>query len=138
MGGLCLFLSVACGLDYWKQKIPNWLVGCIALWGMLFADKQKTCLGVLYYWGVGLSILVVGYLLFSFGGLGAGDVKLLAAVAGFLPFEKICSFIFYSMLIAVILSFLKIKKKQNAWGTVKICLSGPIFLGVLLYMGGVY
>ena len=107
------------------------------------------------------------YPFFRIGAVGAGDVKLLGVTAGFLPFEKILMFLFFSMLIAVIFSMIRFFKQRDAkerleyllgylacialsgrlWLYMEdaedrrrtgICLSGPIFLSLLLYLGGAY
>ena len=100
-------------------------------------------------------------------GVGSGDVKLLGAAAGYLPFEKVLIFLFCSLLIAAMISVVKMCRKgifrQRAeylsvylkdvmrtgeWKLYQagspgvkpggVRLSGPILLSMLLYLGGVY
>lgn len=167
MGVLCLFLVAACGFDYYINKIPNVLVLVIALAG----GVQRWYLGgtgeVLSYLGTAVLVAGVLYPFFMIGTIGAGDVKLLGVTAGYLPFKKILLFLFFSLLIAAIISLIKMWKKNNFTERLEyffayladvcrsgnfrlylenetdrrgsgICLSGPILLSVLLHLGGVY
>lgn len=167
MGTLCLFLVVACGFDYRCNKIPNLLILVIAVVGTLQHWAAGGLAEVLCYWGT--TVLIAGglYPLFKIGSLGAGDVKLLSVTAGYLPFKKILVFLFVSLLIAALISLVKMWKRNNLFERLRyftaylidvmrsgnfklyleneadkqavgICLSGPVLLAVLLYCGGVY
>ncbi|MBQ4259756.1 MAG: prepilin peptidase [Lachnospiraceae bacterium] len=138
MGVLCLFLSVACVYDYRERRIPNLVPALIAIYEMLVLYFGYGERAIIQYLAFGVIILVVGYLLYCLGGLGAGDVKLLAVIVGCLPIEKVFCFIFYSMLIAAIVSLIQMLRKRNRTEKIKICLSGPILISWLLYMGGFY
>ena len=92
---------------------------------------------------------------------------LLGVAAGFLPFHKIFVFLFVSLLIAAFFSLVKLWKEKyflermhyllsyvaevvrsGNWrlylenrqerARAGICLSGPVLLGLLLYLGGAY
>ena len=107
------------------------------------------------------------YPLFKIGVLGAGDVKLFGACAGYFPSEKIIYFLFYSLLVAAVISLLKLSMERNVkerlcyfadyilevaqsgcWSLYMekerdyrktgVCLAGPILCSVLLFLGGVY
>lgn len=167
LGALCVFLVVACGFDYRWNKIPNFLILVIAVVGALQHWATGGLADVLRY--LGIMVLVAGmlYPLFKIGSLGAGDVKLLGVSAGYLPFKKILIFLFISLLIAALISLLKMWKRNNFFErlhyliayladvmrsgnfrlyleneadkqAVGICLSGPVLMAVLLYCGGVY
>ncbi len=167
MGALCVFLLVACVYDYKDNRIPNYLIVLMGIGGavrLLLRDGWSGMLG--YLWIAGL-VMAILYPVFKIGGLGAGDVKLLGITAGYLPFKKILVFLFFSLLFAAILSLLKMWKrnyfterlkyliayltdviKSGSWQlylaneadktAVGICLSGPILVSILLYMGGGY
>ena len=73
-------LVVAAVIDGWKLKVPNWITFPMVLGGLLYSTA-------LYGWeGLGYSLLgtIVGLGLlmpaYAIGGMGAGDVKLLAGV----------------------------------------------------------
>ena len=83
---VCGAMIVAAVIDGWKLKVPNWLTFPLILSGWL--------LGLLYNFGVlegrgggigsALAGTALGFLLllpvYAIGGMGAGDVKLLAGV----------------------------------------------------------
>lgn len=81
---LTVVLVVAAAIDGWKLKVPNWLTiplivsawgcsGALFGWSGLWASLQGTA--------VGLGLLLPAY---AIGGMGAGDVKLLAGVGAWL------------------------------------------------------
>ena len=112
-------------------------------------------------------ILVLLYPLFRIGAMGAGDVKLYGICAGYLPGDKFLFFFFVSLLIAALISLLKMVREANMIERIRyfadyvfsvictgrfclylenerdkrcasICLAGPILGSMLLGMGGVY
>lgn len=166
MAVLCLLLTAACGFDYRIKKIPNALVVPVVLAGFLFRFQRDGAGGILLYLLGAILITALLYPLYIIGGIGAGDVKLLGAAAGYFPFERIFLFSFVSLLIAAIISLVKLLVNKNFrerlgvfFGYVErcartgalcpypvtvgeekagVCLSGPILLSLLLYLGGVY
>ncbi|HET6883963.1 MAG TPA: A24 family peptidase [Pirellulales bacterium] len=73
-------LIVAAAIDGWKLKVPNWLTFPFIVSGWIYS-------GVAFGWeGLGYSLLgtLAGLAmllpLYAIGGMGAGDVKLLAGV----------------------------------------------------------
>ena len=164
---LCLLLITACGFDYCKRKIPNGLAAAVVLAGIAFRFRRDGPGGVMLYLGEAAAVTALLYSFFKIGVVGAGDVKLLSAVAGYLPFKKIFLFSFVSLLIAAIISLIKLLINKNfrerlrvfcgyleeiaekgtllpypAAGkekkSVSVCLSGPVLLSLLFYLGGVY
>ena len=166
MALFCAFFVVACGFDYCKRRIPNWLIILIILNGFCFRFDRFGPMGIFLFSGQAVAVFLFFYFLFRIGAFGAGDVKLLSVTAGYLPFEKIFLFLFLSLLISAIISLiLLVRKKQflegirnvliygkdflfkgehksypgsNGGNSLTICLSGPMFLSLLLYLGGVY
>lgn len=167
MAVLCLLMAAACGFDYGRRKIPNWLAAAMAAAGMLFRLWCQGLLGVPWFLVQALFVMGLLYPLFQIGALGAGDVKLFGVAAGYLPFQKIFLFSFVSMLIAAVISLMKMicgnvfrerleiffhyvkevadkgklqpyPAKGSTGGNAKVCLSGPILLSLLLYLGGVW
>lgn len=167
MGALCAFLFIACYYDYRFRRIPNALLGMMLITGLARSCFLYGIQGVLYFL-LGMLILIVPlYPFFKLGALGAGDIKLFGVCAGYLSYDKILYFLFVSLLIAAIFSLIKLIIERNAkermiymgdyflevvrrghWQLymdnekdcreMTIPLAGPIFCGVLLYMGGVY
>lgn len=167
MAALCVFLTAACGFDYRDKRIPNKLILCMAAWGAVWRCLGECPRGALSYLGQALFVVVILYPFFKIGGLGAGDVKLLGVTAGYFSKGKILVFLLSSLLIAVIISMAKMWKRgcfverfarladnlakiRKSGSCVpyperdgehrvdKVCLSGPVFVSVLLYLGGVY
>lgn len=167
MEALCIFLAVACWYDYRKCRIPNWLVMVMLTVGWVYAAFNGGMREAIFFPIKSLCVMLLLYPIFKIGALGAGDVKLYGVCAGYLPAKKFLFFLFLSLLIAAIISLIKMLKECNAIerisylceymadvvlsGNVRlyiedekerracsICLAGPIFCSVLLYMGGVY
>ena len=107
------------------------------------------------------------YLFFYIGAMGAGDVKLLGACAGFFPAGRVLYFLFFALLFAAIFALCKMYRAHNLWERLcylgeyvwdvvrcgqwrvyfaedrvseaaGICMAGPILCSVLLYVGGIY
>lgn len=167
MVALCILLVVACYCDYRKKRIPNYLIIAIVLVGVIWRFLLEGYSGAIACALQALLIGAMLYPLFKVGALGAGDVKLFGATAGCLPFEKIFMFLFVSLLISAIISLVKLWKYDHFFerlqyfyeyladifksgrfrlyldedsddADIRLCLSGPILLSLLLYLGGAY
>ncbi len=167
MAVLCVFLTAACCFDYRHKKIPNFLIIMMGVMGACGRFFQGGVWEAAAFAGEAVLAMCLLYPLFKVGAVGAGDVKLLGVTAGYFPFQKILVFLFLSLLIAAVVSLIKMLRKsyflermeylldylrdvakcrqfklylQNGQdrGAVGICLSGPVLASVLLYMGGVY
>ena len=79
--------SVACVTDIWSRRVPNWLTFSAAALGL--AAHTLLPIGQGPIWGlVGfLAGLAVFFPFFALGGLGAGDVKLMAALGAWLGWQ---------------------------------------------------
>jgi prepilin peptidase CpaA len=94
-GGISWFLIVllSAGLlvaavgDWRSRTIPNWLNGAIALLAIPFwwATGLSLWPDVALQLGVALAVLFVFFLAFQMGQMGGGDVKMLFALALWLP-----------------------------------------------------
>lgn len=166
MAALCIFLTAACGYDYRDKRIPNSLIIWMAAVGTGWRFWGESSSGVLFYLGQMVFMMIILYPFFRIGGLGAGDVKLFGVTAGYLPAEKILTFLVCSLLIAVVISVVKMRNRECFWEraacltdylsevmksgrwrlypagkgcrTSRVCMAGPVFVSVLLYLGGVY
>ena len=167
MAALCVLLTAACGFDYRKNRIPNVLIAVMMVLGAVWRFWSGGFWDMLSYLAQAVAVMALLYPFFKIGGLGAGDVKLLGAAAGYLPPDKIFAFLFCSLLTAAVVSLAKMWKRKNfsermryLWGyltetvrkgswhlylenekdgrTCGVCLSGPVLFSVLLYLGGVY
>ncbi len=98
-----LFLIVAAVIDGYALKVPNWLTFTMILSGWLYGTMAPPA-GAGWYAGLGWSLLgtLVGLALllpmYAIGGMGAGDVKLLAGVGAWVG----ASHTFYAFCVAAI------------------------------------
>lgn len=167
MAVLCVLLAAACCFDYRYKKIPNFLIVVMGVLGVCRRFSRGGALEMVPCVGAAVLVMCLLYPLFKVGTVGAGDVKLLGVTAGYLPFKKVLVFLFLSLLIAAVVSLVKMVRKsyfmermgylldylkdvaksgrfklylknEQDRGAVGICLSGPVLVSVLLYMGGIY
>lgn len=87
LGGLAILLIVAAFTDLRERKIANWLNATIALSAPLFwwASGLSLWPGVAMQLGVALAAFVILAGLFALKAMGGGDVKLLTALALWVP-----------------------------------------------------
>lgn len=164
---LCFLLAIACCFDYRSGRIPNLLLFIMFVVGCGYSALSAGVRGVIFFSVESVGVVLLLYPLFKIGALGAGDVKLYGICAGYLPKDKFLFFLFLSLLIAAIISLIKMIKESNAIERISylceyvlevmrsgnfrlyienekerkasgICLAGPIFCSVLLYLGGIY
>ncbi|MGA2169210.1 MAG: prepilin peptidase [Terracidiphilus sp.] len=77
-------LAVATFTDLRSRRIPNWLVLPFLLAGIVVSAWLQGWKGVGHsFAGLGLGLLIYGFL-FWMGGMGAGDVKLCAAIGAWI------------------------------------------------------
>ncbi len=167
MAALCVLLLAACCFDYRKKKIPNVLTAATALTGLSWRFLTEGAQGAAFFLLQAFVVGGALYPLYKIGAVGAGDIKLFGVTAGFLPFRKIFFFLFVSLLIAAMISFGKLCRygniaerlryfaeyladvsKSGRWRLyldedtyrpdIRLCLSGPVLISLLLYLGGVF
>jgi prepilin peptidase CpaA len=87
LGGLAIALLIAAFTDLKRRQIDNWLNGAIALAAPLFWWASGLTLWPGVAWQVGLALLTLAVLavLFALRAMGGGDVKLLTALALWIP-----------------------------------------------------
>jgi prepilin peptidase CpaA len=79
-----IVLAVATFTDLRNRRIPNWLVAPFLILGLVASAWLHGWHGVgQSFAGLGLGILLYGFL-FWMGGMGAGDVKLAAAIGAWI------------------------------------------------------
>lgn len=97
--GLAIGLVMAAVIDVREGRIPNWLTGSLAVFGIGVNSLEYGWAGFLFSLGgliMGLVCLIFFYLK---GGMGAGDVKLLGAIGTILgPGQVVFAFAFAAML----------------------------------------
>jgi prepilin peptidase CpaA len=80
-------LAAAAALDWRSRTIPNWLNAAIALGAIPFwvASGLHLWPAVALHVGVALAVFAVFAFAFQLGMMGGGDVKMVAAIALWLP-----------------------------------------------------
>lgn len=137
---LCILLLCVCYFDYKYHKIPNKILLLMMIEGLRMSFIAQGWTGIFTFLLSLVVMVFVMYPLFRMGALGAGDVKLFGVCSAYLPYDRVVSFLFFSLLIAAIISLFILVRQQNRKEYLRsaIPMAGPIFAGVLLYMGGVY
>src|SRR5437868_8522669 len=81
---LFTFVAACCLVDLRTRRIPNVISGSALLVGVVLNALYYGSTGLL--WSLGGAVIVVAVLLapFALGGLGGGDVKMIAAIGAFL------------------------------------------------------
>jgi len=167
MAILCIMLSVVCLTDYRRTRIPNGMILLMILYGAGYRYWDAGGQGVLQFFENCILVLLLSYPLFKIGTIGAGDIKLVSVVCGYLSKQETACFLVFSLLISAIFSIIKLYLDGNVrerfvyfcsyiagvyrtgrWQLYfsekdqrrrsGICLSGPIFISMLLHAGGVY
>ncbi len=116
---LIVFILIAAGADIATQKIPNWSLFVITVsglsWNYFFADGLsllESSTGLI----VGLFLMLPGYV---FTGMGAGDVKLMAAIGSVVGVDSVLNVALYSYIAILVMAVVFITVKG---GLVKLLL----------------
>ncbi len=103
LGALLCFAAVS---DAQRRIIPNWLTAIIAL--LAFPYWLGTGLeiwpGMAFQFALALGVLIIFAGLFALGLMGGGDVKLLAALALWLPLRRFVELIVFMSLAGGVLT----------------------------------
>ncbi len=130
-------LSVCAIIDLYSKRIPNILVLCVLVCGILFLGvdaiiEKKTEYIVTGIAGFAICLILLFFLsLISKGGLGMGDVKIISAVAFITGLETAFYMVFFGMIICMGVSiYLLLFKKMSKKDTIPF---GPfLYIGFLL------
>jgi prepilin peptidase CpaA len=120
LGFVSLIIVTAFFIDIRSRKIPNWLTVCGILGGLIINLIWHGNEGILFSISglfVGLCLLFV---LYTLGALGAGDVKLFAAIGAIAGTEFVFNNIIYSLVYAGIIGCFiliarRLVKQRAAW-----------------------
>jgi len=123
---VCLVLIVAAYIDGKELRVPNWITFPMVLSGLVFSSWMNGWSGL----GDGLLGMVVGLAcllpLYSVGGMGAGDVKLMAGMGAWLgatvTFYAFCVSTVVGAVIAILMMLYK-KDYQKHYANLLLILS---------------
>lgn len=108
-----IFVSIAAHLDLQSFRIPNWLTGMMLVCGLLLHGLMPQFLGIY----LSMCGLMVGLLCFwpfyVIGGIGAGDIKLMAALGAWLGPQGIVQVYIVTSVFIGLASVLKILTTQD-------------------------
>ena len=101
-----IVLGVATFTDLRSRRIPNWLVLPFLLAGIVVSGWLQGWHGIEQSLaGAGLATLIYGILFLKFG-MGAGDVKLCAAIGAWIgPIQLLYALLFTALAIGTLFSF---------------------------------
>lgn len=133
----CVYVLFACVClcDILWHRIPNRILAVMFLLGEWVMYKSSGVDGLLAFNGVALFTCCVFYLFFQLGALGAGDVKLFAATAGFFGPGMAPVYLFVGLLAAACIGVVKVLVGGKAKEKTGVCLAGPMFFSFLLVGG---
>ncbi|MGP4064996.1 A24 family peptidase [Oceanobacillus sp. M65] len=103
---LFIFVIVAFIWDVRHQKIPNWLTLSGMLFGLVFHLINGAIEGFLFAITGLLAAGVICLILYGFKAVGAGDVKLFAAIGAFTGIEIVLYILMYSIVFGGIIGML--------------------------------
>ena len=113
-------LIVAAVIDGFELRVPNWITFPMIIGGWVYSTCFSQSLDMTWYEGLGWSLLgtLVGLALlmpaYAIGGMGAGDVKLLAGVGAWIHSTHTTYAFAVSVIIGAILAVLMVLYKR-AW-----------------------
>ncbi len=116
LGVLALMLALAAIGDVRKREIPNWLNGAIAVLAIPFWWSLGLSLwpDIAVQSAVGLAVFALFALLFHFGLMGGGDVKMMGALALWLPAGAVLDVLIIMSIAGGVLTLAMIARKRLA------------------------
>lgn len=141
---LVTLLTVAAMCDLFYAKIPNRVI----LWGQLLAYMYCLIFGEIDEIGkcfAGMCLpLLAGVVIYAFGVLGAGDIKLISIIGAFLGVRSVLGSIGYALVIGAVEGGIKLivvkRRRRYPSKRVTVRFALPILLGTLgelMIQGGV-
>lgn len=116
-GLLLVILMVGAWYDVREQRIPNWWCALACIFGLFLTWRRapgEERIWPLALYGVRLlTVTAVWFPLFRLRMIGAGDVKLMAIIVGFLGFKTGAIVIWYGFFIGAVLALLKMLVCRN-------------------------
>lgn len=114
---------VAAIYDVRTRRIPNELTLSCAIAGLVTHAASLTTAGIYLVWLCGA--VAAGFALYRLGGIGAGDVKLLAAGTALLGWPLGLTFLLYSALCGGLQALAALLARRNGYQTLFCLLATP-------------
>ena len=109
---VCVILIVAAWIDGKELRVPNWITYPMVFSGLAFCTWVGGWSGL----GAGLLGMVCGLLcllpLYSVGGMGAGDVKLMAGMGAWLGWELTLYAFAVSTVVGAVMAVIMVLRKR--------------------------
>ena len=122
--------------DLWRGKVYNAVTVPGLLIGIAFSIKGAGAAGALnVLCAAGFTVLAL-FPFYRAGGLGAGDIKLLAAVSSFMPPESYLSCFCASFVMGAAVGIIRLLCTGGKGRTVHFAV--PVAAGVFLHLAGFY
>jgi prepilin peptidase CpaA len=136
LGGLALLLLAACRSDLRARTIPNQLNLAVALLAIPFWWATGLAIWPDVALQVGVAALVFGLfsIAFALGGMGGGDVKLIGAIALWLPWQALLFMLVVMSLAGGALTLAMLIRKRLARSEAAI----EVPYGVAIAFGGLW
>ncbi|MCM1258005.1 MAG: prepilin peptidase [Roseburia sp.] len=116
---LFFLLVIAVTQDIHSGRVPNKLILCGLLFGLICKIQEYEVRGIyLYLRNISVPVILF-YLLFLMHVLGAGDIKLFSMIGGILTIEELFLCIWYSFIVGGVLSLLYLLKDKYGWKKLK-------------------
>jgi prepilin peptidase CpaA len=108
-----VILIVAAWIDGRELKVPNWITFPMILAGLIYSTWTAGLPGL----GAGLTGMCVGLLtllpLYAVGGMGAGDVKLMAGIGAWLGWEITVAAFAVSVVVGAVMAVVMVLSKKS-------------------------
>ena len=124
-GLLLVVLLGGAWYDIREHRIPNWWCICALIGGFIltwsWALPGENLWQLLLYGGRILTVTALWFPLFWLRMIGAGDIKLMALMAGYLGFRAGARAVLYGFFIGAVLAFLKMLVCRNLHQRLRYC-----------------
>lgn len=118
-GLLAVVLLGGAWYDVREQRIPNWWCVCACVWGLWVTWQSASDGGhlgqTISFIARLLTVTALWFPLFHLRMIGAGDIKLMALITGYLGFKTGTCVIAYGFFIGAVLAFLKMLIYRNLY-----------------------
>ena len=135
-GALACLAGVSAVTDLMLGKIYNAVTIPGLLAGIAFSAYRGGAPGILEFLCAAAFTVMALFPFYKAGGLGAGDIKLLAAVSAFMPAEAYLRCFAGAFVIGACIGAVKLLRSRGA--VHKVHFAVPVAASVFLYIAGLY